>query len=164
MKPKGYRLHGSVGAAALVLSACTVLAPERLPPGSPISQARGAFGGPTGEHPLPEGGTRLEFARGSLGRETHMLDFDAAGRLVHVEEVLDPAHFATIAPGMTPADVGMRLGRPAGTYFIGWQKRSVWYYRYAAERCVLFEVSFNGAGRVLETGPGVDPVCNAPRH
>jgi hypothetical protein len=45
-------------------------------------QARASFLGPTGEYPLPGGGTRLEFARGAHGKQTYMLDFDAAGSLV----------------------------------------------------------------------------------
>ena len=75
------------------------LAPAELPIGAPIANARAALGGPTGEYILPGGGTRLEFARGSFGRQTWMLDFDSAGRLVRKEQVLTEARFAEIVPG-----------------------------------------------------------------
>ena len=46
--------------------------PATLPLGTPIDTARHAFGGPTGQYPLPGGGTRLEFALGSFGqRDLH---------------------------------------------------------------------------------------------
>ena len=152
---------GTLAAAAL-LAGCAALAPGGLPPGSPIAQARGAFGGPTGEYALPGGGTRLEFAQGAFGRQTYMLDYDAGGRLVRSEQVLDPAHFATIVPGMSADEVRMRLGRPAGTFYIGWQKLRVWNYRFFQGDCVLFQVSIDDAGRVKEAGQGYDAACDGP--
>ncbi|MDQ6680011.1 MAG: hypothetical protein M3Y67_03480, partial [Pseudomonadota bacterium] len=118
--PIRFAIRFTLLVAALALSACGLLKPPgSLPPGTPISQARASFGGTTGEYALPGGGTRLEFAQGAFGRQTFMLDFDAGGRLVKSEQVLTEANFATVVPGMSAAEVRMRLGRPAQTFYIG---------------------------------------------
>src|SRR5664279_4800983 len=100
-------LRGAAAAAFIAsLSACAVMrAPAALPVGTPITEARQAYGGASGEYPLPGGGTRLEFRQGSFGRQTFMLDFDASGRLVSTQQVLTPSTFATITPGMAQDEV-----------------------------------------------------------
>ncbi len=150
--------------AAIAACACTSMAPGAFPPGTSISEARGAFGGPTGEYALPGGGTRLEFARGSFGRQTYMLDFDAAGHLVTSQQVLTEANFATIAPGLTAEEVRMRLGRPAHVFYVGWQKLTVWNYRFWPGDCVWYQVSIGEAGRVTESNYGTDPACDGPSN
>ena len=72
-------------AAGLV--ACGTMAPGGLPLGTPIATARQSLIGPSGEYPLPGGGTRLEFRQ---GRQTYMLDFDSGGLLVSSQQVLTP--------------------------------------------------------------------------
>ena len=133
-----------------------------LPIGAPIADARAALGGPTGEYVLPGGGTRLEFARGSFGRQTWMLDFDAAGRLVRKDQVLTEARFAEIVPGMTATEVRMRLGRPAESTYLGWQRRQLWSYRWWPGDCVVFQVSIDAGGSVVEAGMGTDLACGGP--
>jgi hypothetical protein len=147
--------------AALLASACASIAPGALQPGTPIADARGVLGGPTGEFPLPDGGTRLEFARGSFGRQTYMLDFDAQGRLVKSDQVLDEEHFATVVPGLSADEVRMRIGRPAHIFNVGWQRLTVWNYRWWQGDCVWYQVSISQeTGRVVEAGYGTDPACD----
>lgn len=146
--------------AAAALAACATMAPGGLPLGTPIATARQSLVGPSGEYPLPGGGTRLEYRQ---GRQTYMLDFDAGGRLVSTHQVLTPTNFATIGPGMSQQEVLVRIGQPAFTFPVGWQNLQVWNYRYGGLEgdCVVFQVSISNASRtVTETGPGPDPVCN----
>ena len=160
MKPPG--TLATLG-AVLAMAGCATFAPGALPPGTPITEAREVVGGPTGEFPLSDGGTRLEFARGSFGRQTWMLDFDTTGRLVHTEQVLDEAHFATVVPGQTADEVRMRIGRPANVFNVGWQRLTVWNYRWWQGDCVWYQVSISQAtGKVTEAGYGSDPACDAP--
>jgi hypothetical protein len=161
------RTSGPRHVAALTLAAliggCASIAPGMAPLGTPIAQVRQAWVSPTGEYPLPGGGTRLEFSQGSFGRQTHMLDFDAKGVLVASEQVLTEDNFATIVPGMASREVRMRLGRPAQVFNVGWQNLQVWNYRYAGGDCVWFQVSIGNAdARVTETGTGYDPACDGP--
>jgi hypothetical protein len=154
----------TLSAAAALLAGCAALAPGGLPPGTPIAEARKSVVGPTGEYALPNGGTRLEFAQGSFGRRTYMLDFDAAGRLVSTQQVLTEANLASVEPG-TPADeVRMRFGRPVWVYSVRYPVRSqVWSYRFDGGDCFWFQISISDAsGRVTEASRGPDPACDGP--
>ncbi len=158
------RLCGAaaVALALAALAACTT-APGALPPGTSIDDARRSFGGVAGEYPLDSGGTRLEFRQGTYGKQTFMLDFDASGRLVSTQQVLNPETFATITPGLTPEQVLMRIGHPAFVFPVGYQKLQVWNYRFTGMEgdCVVFQVSIsNVTGRVSDAGPNTDPACS----
>ena len=158
-------LRGAAAATFIAsLAACAVMrAPAALPVGTPITEARQAYGGASGEYPLPGGGTRLEFRQGSFGRQTFMLDFDASGRLVSTQQVLTPSTFATITPGMAQDEVLARIGRPAFVFPVGWQQLQVWNYRFGGLEgdCVVFQVSISNATHtVAEAGPNTDPACD----
>ncbi len=144
------------------LAGCAALAPASAPLGTPIAEVRSGSFGPTGEYPLPGGGTRLEFAQGSFGRQTWMMDFDAKGILTSKEQVLTETNFARIVPGMPGAEVRMRLGRPAHVFLVQRQHLQVWNYRFFGQDCVWFQVSVSDAGPVTEAGMGTDPACDGP--
>jgi hypothetical protein len=166
MKPIAKRmLDGALLAAvALASAACTTLDPmTSLPIGTPIEQARQTFG-LSGEYPLPDGGRRLEIRQ---HRQTYMLDFDAAGRLVAKRPVLTPEVFATMKPGMTSGDVLALIGHPVDTFPVGWQQLNVWSYRFPSPEgdCVLWQVSIsNPTGLVTDVGPNMDPACGGGAH
>jgi len=142
----------------LLGAACSSFAPAALPPGSSIADARAVFAGPAAEFALPEGGKRLEFRR---GRQTWMLDFDAAGTLTKSEQVLDEAHFATVGPGLSADEVRMRIGAPVETFPVGWQRLVVWNYRWWQGDCVWYQVSISrDTGLVTDAGYGSDPACS----
>ncbi|MEO8057963.1 MAG: hypothetical protein ABI671_06530 [Burkholderiales bacterium] len=149
---------------AAALAGCAALAPASAPLGTPIAEVRRGSFGPTGEYPLPGGGTRLEFAQGSFGKQTWMMDFDAQGKLVSKEQVLTEANFARIVPGMPGSEVLMRLGRPAHVFSVPRQKIQVWNYRFFGGDCVWFQVSVSNAGPVTEAGIGMDPACDGPNN
>ena len=151
-------------AVVLALAATGCALPGALPPGTSIDAARHQWLAPTGEYRLPNGGTRLEYAQGSFGKQTYMLDFDANGVLVSSRQVLTEENFATITPGLGLADVRARLGRPAHVFAVPWQKLHVWNYRYFDGNCVWFQVSISDAAQqVTEAGLGYDPACDGPR-
>jgi hypothetical protein len=161
---RGARLAAAC-AAALLFTACAALRPPgSLPIGTSIDEARQGFGGASGEYPMSAGGTRLEFRQ---HKQTYMLDFDATGRLVARQQVLTPAVFATIRPGMSQGDVLYRIGHPVSVFPVGWQHLQVWNYRFGGLEgdCVMFQVSFANATRlVTETGQGMDPACDGPNR
>ena len=162
-RPTRCALYALIVAGAATLGGCTSLAPEFLPMGSPIEQARSGLVRPTGEFALPGGGTRLEFTRGTYGKETYMLDFDASGALIQTEQVLTEDNFATITPGLSSTEVRMRLGRPSDVFGVPFQKLHVWNYRYHAGDCRWFQVSLSDASqRVTEASIGADPACDGP--
>ena len=154
--------------AALLLSfaaaSCSIFNPPgSLPIGASLEQARQSFGGPTGRYRLDDGGTRLEYASPSFGKQTWMLDFDANGRLVAKQQVLDEAHFAQIVPGLSQQELLFRLGHPAWIFGVGRQNLDVWNYRFAIPLgCTIFQVSVLRTGVVKEASQGWDPACDAP--
>lgn len=146
-------------AIGVALAGCAAVGPGGLAPGTAIADARRTLFGPTGEYPLPDGGTRLEFA---FGKETYMLDFDRAGTLVSSEQVLTEANLAGIAPGTSSADVRLRFGRPIWVYGVRYREpQQVWNYRFEGADCVWYQVSISDATRrVTETSLGPDPACD----
>jgi hypothetical protein len=147
-------------AAAALLAGCAGYSPGSLPQGASRDETVKVMGAPTGQYALPNGGTRLEFARGPFGKHTYMLDFDAGGRLLHWQQVLTEANFNALQMGMSREEVLMKLGRPSDTRYIQWQKLVLWSYRYDAVFCQWFNVGFNAQGRVADLGYTPDPLCD----
>jgi hypothetical protein len=143
---------------AAVLVACAGYAPPKDLKGSTEAEVVQAMGPPTGRYQLPEGPTRLEFARGPYGRETYMVDLDAQGRVLKVEQVLSPRYFESIIPGMT-SDVLLRyIGHPsdrAGVFRGG----EIWSWRYYNNDCLWYQVQLDAQGVVATAGYGNAPGC-----
>lgn len=155
----GLRTTLMAAGAALALSACAGYGTGGVRAGQTVAEVQATMGVPTGRHPLPGGGTRLEYARGPLGKHTFMVDLDAQGRVTRHEQVLTERHFLTIRPGMTVDELLTEFGRPSRRQVVGWHELSdVWSYRYDSWDCTWYQVSIVG-GRVTSAGPGPDPLC-----
>lgn len=148
-------------AMTLLLGACAGYGPGDLKPGASIDEVRRTMGTETGRYALPDGGMRLEYARGPLGTDTFMIDFDGAGRVVRIRQVLTEANFLTVQPGATRDEVLATLGRPSEVRH-AWRNGELWTYRYSHHACLLFVVTMNPDGRVRDAGYVPDPACNAP--
>lgn len=147
-------------AACALLGACTSYGPESLSTGATRDDVARSLGAPTGRHAAP-GGERVEYARGPFGKHTYMLDFDAQGRLTRWEQVLTESRFDTLRAGMTRAELLAAVGRPSDIRRLPYQQRTLWSYRYDTPFCRWFQVSLDTADRVVETGYGPDPRCEA---
>jgi len=151
-----------IGIAGWVgLLGCAAWPPGGLPLGTRIEQARSGPMGPHGQYALADGRTRLEYDQ---GRQTYMLDFDAAGTLVAKQQVLAPDSFEQIVPGMSQSELRSRLGRPAHVFSVPWQGLQVWNYRYVGGDCIWFQVSvLDATHQVSEAAYGMDPACDGAR-
>jgi len=148
--------------AATLLTGCMAYGPGPLQPGQTRQDVVARMGQPTAERPRPEGGTRLEFARGPMGTSTFMIDVDAAGRIETIQQVLDEKNFMTLKPGMTRDEVLYRIGTLSDRMRIARQNIDVWSYRYFVNFCQWFQVSMDlTTGRLRETGYAPDPMCDA---
>lgn len=146
---------------ASTLAGCASYGPGSLPPGTSTEAAVKSLGPATGEFALPDGGRRLEFARGPFGRHTYMLDFDPAGRLQRWDQVLTESNFNAIRPGMDSTDVLALIGHSLDHRVVGWaEKQTVWAYRYETPFCQWFQVGINPLGKVVDTSYGPDPLCD----
>lgn len=146
--------------ASLLAGCVNMSSPTILAPGASAEAIRARLGEPTGRYAGTDGGQRLEYARGPYGRQTWMLDVDAQGRLLKATQVLTESTFATIKAGMTRDEVLKLIGRPGNVGYVGWQKQTVWNYRYDSPFCQWFQVGLSPAGVVQDTGFGPDPLCD----
>ncbi len=153
--------------AALALSACTAFGPPALSPGQAEADVQQRLGTPTARYAMPDGRTRLEYATGPLGRETWMVDLDAAGRVREWHQALDEPRlhaFQARAPGLSIDELLRTLGRPAerrGVARVAGQPGEVWSWRYVTNECLWYEVSIGRDQRVVDAGFGIDPRCDA---
>lgn len=161
---RGSAIGASFAAGVLaVLAACAGYSPGDLRPGQTEAEVRARMGEPTGRYPLPDGGSKIEYARGPMGKHTYMIDVDASGRVRGWEQVLTEARFGAVAIGAPQADVRGLLGRASETRG-GWRGiGEVWSYRFEDLFCRWFQV-WMVEGRVREAAFAPDPMCEEPKR
>jgi hypothetical protein len=153
----------SSAASVALLSACAGYGPGDLRPGQSEAELRARMGQPTGRYALADGGAKVEYARGPMGKHTYMIDVDTAGRVRGWEQVLTEANFEAVTIAAPQADVRRQLGRPSETR-VGWRGvGEVWSYRYDALFCRWFQV-WLVEGRVREAAFAEDPSCMENRR
>lgn len=155
---RGALMALSLGASLLAATGCASYGPSELRAGQSAEEATRSMGVPTARYALPDGGARLEFARGPFGKHTYMVDVDASGRVVRWTQVLVEPNFDTIKPGLTTKDLLLGLGTPSHRRHGGWQGGEVWSWRYQASFCQWFQVSVV-EGQVRDASYGPDPMC-----
>lgn len=152
---KGYSPRGNKPAArrwvvlaALLCAACA--GGDHLRPGvSSIEDLHLAMGEPALRWQDADGSLRYAYPRGPAGFTTIMVKIDAGGTVRAVENVLDEAHFAAIAPGMEKEQVLRLLGppQPHWTVYFAARDELAWEWRYcdawnaAARFAVLFDAT-----------------------
>lgn len=162
-------LHACALALCLI-AGCASYSGSTLKPGvATEADARRAMGTPTAVHPAPPGApwTRsLEYRRGPAGRQTYMARFDAAGRLVQVDQVLQLSTLALVRLGVDDIDtIPSLLGRPGREAGISrLYGGPAWDY-YAEEngRHTILSVTFDRDGVVAATGWTMDPDEQVPK-
>jgi hypothetical protein len=152
------QFYGSLVLAGLF--GCAAYGPGDLRVGASEAELTQAMGPPTGRYVMPDGSTRLEFARGPAGRHTWMVDLDAAGRVARWDQVLNELNFMTILPGQTRDEVLRNIGRPGER--VGMRgDGQIWSWRYPTNDCLWYQISLNAQGIVTSAGIGPDPRCDA---
>ena len=142
------------------LGGCAAYGPGELRPGMLRAAVEASMGAPRLVLPRPEGGTRLVYARGPFGRETYMVDLDAAGQVQRWHQALNEAAFVAIPMGVTGDDLLFRLGPPAERRPAGRIPGEVWSWRYANNDCLWFQAGLDADGRYTGGGYGTDPRCD----
>lgn len=145
-------------AGAAMLSACAGYSPREVRAGMSAGDVAERMGSPTARHPMPDGGTRLEYARGPAGLHTYMVDLDPQGRFTRWQQVLHEAQFNAIPVGLPVAELRRVLGTPSDVRSGGWQPGQVWSYRFDSLSCQWWQVDVV-QGQTGRAAYGNDPRC-----
>ncbi len=146
------------------LGGCALFGPPPLTAGMSETEVRAVLGRLTARYALPQGGQRLEFARGPMGKETWMVDLDAAGRATTWHQALNERAFFDLqlrGPGVPRDEVLLTLGTPGERRHGGWAGGQLWSWRYPTNDCLWFQVTLNDDGRLRDAGYNIDPICDA---
>jgi hypothetical protein len=145
-----------LGLGAL-LAACAAFSSPQA--GMSRAEVLALWGYPTRVVQLP-GGERLQYAFQGAGRNTVMVDLDAAGRVTQVRQVLTEQEFARIGTqgDWTRADIERELGPPNDVGAVASWNGPILTYRWRGGMVdQMFWVYLDPAGVVRRTQIGMDP-------
>ena len=148
------------GALALVaLAGCDEKRIQKLEEGlSTEADVRREFGEPATVYDQADGSRILDYPRQPEGQRNYMITIGPDGRMSALRQVLTPANFAKIQPGMGPDEVQRMLGRPAKKQTFSLKRETVWDWRYAeGQKAREFSVTFDADMRVVATDMHDDP-------
>jgi outer membrane protein assembly factor BamE (lipoprotein component of BamABCDE complex) len=94
-----------------------------------------------------------------MGRQTYMARFDAQGRLLRIDQVLQVSNVQALTVGVsTREDVRDLFGRPGYVTLKNFQGHESWdYFAKDGPRRIIIGVTFDPNGRVLAAGEVADP-------
>ena len=144
--------------AVLWLAGCDQKRAEKLEEGVATEvDVRRQFGEPAAVFDEPGGSRTFDYPRQPEGLTNYLITIGPDGKLSALRQVLKPAEFGRIQPGMTQDEVRRRLGRPAKTQRYALKRQEVWDWRWAdGATARLFSVTFDDAGRVTGSAVGED--------
>lgn len=144
--------------ALAALAGCDPQRIDRLEEGvATEADVRAQFGEPENIWDSPAGRV-LEYNRQPAGRKNYMITIGPDGRLAALRQVLTPAEFAQIVPGMTVDEVRRRLGKPMKVMSYTLKGETEWDWRWndGGTQPMIFTAVFGGDGRVLRSGSVVE--------
>ena len=141
------------------LSACDKQRIEKLEEGvATEADVRQQFGNPHAVSVEPDGSKVFEYPRQPEGWTNYLITIGADGKMSSLRQLLTPANFARVTPGIDKLQVMKLLGKTAKTQFYALKGEEVWDWRFKDGTIgKLFSVTFDGQGKVLATGTRDDP-------
>lgn len=140
------------------LAACAT--PESFAPGATAAQLQARLGEADRVYALPDGGQRLEYARGAFEQFVWMVDVDASGRVAAIKQVRTFENFGRLRPGVDDTRSVLReLGAPWKVERYALSKLTGWLYPYreAGVFNSVMTVMFDEAGVFRRAENGPDP-------
>jgi SmpA / OmlA family len=123
------------------------------------ADVRARFGDPEAIYDEAGGARSFAYPRQPEGQRNYMITIGADGKMSALRQVLTPANFAKVRPGMTRDEVRRLLGRPARTQVYALSPNEDWDWRFLdGTQNKVFTVSFDKkSGRVVSALAAVDP-------
>lgn len=123
------------------------------------ADVRARFGEPVAIYDERNGDRTLEYPRQPAGQTNYMISIGSDGRMTALRQVVTPANFSRITPGLDRAQVRRMLGMPAKVQSFALKQEEIWDWRFAdGQEKKVFSVTFDFNGRVVGTGITLDPV------
>jgi hypothetical protein len=141
------------------LGACDRQRIEKLEEGvATEADVRAQFGQPENIWDGPGGERILEYNRQPSGHQNYMIGIGPDGRMTSLRQVLNPANFAKVQPGMMMEDVRKLLGKPMKQTPYALKNEIAWDWRYMQppNTSMVFTVWFNPDYRVVRTSSAPD--------
>jgi 2-polyprenyl-6-methoxyphenol hydroxylase-like FAD-dependent oxidoreductase len=123
------------------------------------ADVRAQFGEPHATYSETDGGKTFEYSRQPEGQVAYMITIGADGKMSALRQVLKPAEFAKVTPGLDKAAVRRALGKPAKTarYELKPDEEH-WEWRWLDGQVpMVFTVTYDRDGRVTATAVADDP-------
>lgn len=123
------------------------------------ADVRAKFGPPQTIWDGPGGERIFEYNRQPAGRQNYMIGIGPDGKMTSLRQVLTPANFAKVQPGMSALEVRKLLGQPMKRTPYPLKNEVAWDWRYLEppNTSMIFTVWFGTDERVLRTGSMLDP-------
>ena len=108
-----------------------------------------------------ENGARIfEYNRQPAGHRNYMITIGTDGKMSALRQVLTPANFAKVQPGMMMEEVRKLLGKPGKVVPYELKRETYYNWRYLADQnntSMIFSVVMDSNLKVLRTETGLDP-------
>ena len=123
------------------------------------ADVRAKFGPPENIWDGPGGERIFEYNRQPAGQKNYMISIGPDGKMAALRQVLTPANFAKVLPGMMMEDVRKLLGKPMKRTPYPLKNEIAWDWRYLEppNSSMIFTVWFSPDYRVLRTSSMLDP-------
>ena len=152
-------LVAALAAGVLLLAGCDQQRIAKLEEGvSSEADVKREFGEPKAVFNEPDGGRTFEYPRQPEGQVNYFITIGADGKMTALRQVLKPAEFAKIVPGLDKTEVRKLLGRPAKTQRFDLKPdEEHWEWRWLdGQQSKLFNVTFDRDGKVTASATADD--------
>ena len=149
----------TLGGLLASLVGCDAQRIEKLEEGvATEADVRRQFGQPHAVEARPDGIKVLDYPRQPEGWTNYVITIGADGKMSSLRQLLTPANFARIQPGMGKLEVMQMLGKVARSSFYELKGEEVWDWRFKdGQLSKQFSVTFDRQGTVLATAIADDP-------
>ena len=121
------------------------------------ADVRARFGEPAAVYGEENGARTFEYPRQPAGQVNYMITIAADGKMSALRQVLKPANFAKVTPGLDRAQVRRMLGTPAKTQSYALKQEEVWDWRFAdGQENKVFSATFDLNGKVVSSATALD--------
>lgn len=119
------------------------------------------FGPPEKIWDAPNGGRTFEYSRQPEGHKNYFITIGTDGKMAALRQVLTPANFAKVQPGMPMEEVRRMLGKPAYVTPYPLKRETHYDWRFLdgpnTSDAKVFTVVFDSDFRVVRSGAVTDP-------